>query len=250
MGVSACSTMRKGSDKWQQNRLQPVSHTCWKSSYLEKKLLPGRPDLKLTLFPLHIVAEARIAYFYVSERQGILGSLEVIQVTFPRIIDEPPRLVPSQRPLAGQFVQVAAQLGGLLLCVLHIGHIHGLGGGDPQRCAGARLAAILLFVHLSSNFLLRAAQRMPTAVSMHMTACLPGQGSTGDVVYFKVARARVCVCTRVCDVGASLGGGVWQDEGDEGVNLSQDATHENLFGQNNICSAFGKVCFVFSPNNH
>ncbi len=159
-----------------------AAHAEKKSSYLQEELLPSRADLKLTLFPFHIVAEARVADFDVPERQGVLRGLEVIQVTFPRIVHEPSRLVPPQRPLAGQFVQVPAQLGGLLLRSLDLGHIHGPGGHDPRCCAGVCFAAILLFVHLSSKFLLRAAQRMPTPVSIRMTVCLPERGSMGDVV--------------------------------------------------------------------
>lgn len=148
-----------------------------KSFYLHEEFLPGRADLKLTLFPLHVVAEARIAYFDVPEWQGILGSLEEIQIAFPRIIREPPRLVPPQRPLAGQFVQVSAQFTGLLLRSIDLGHIHRPGGRKPRSCARVCAAAILLFVHLSPKFLLRAAQRMPTPVSIRMTACLLDTGA-------------------------------------------------------------------------
>ncbi|TNN86885.1 hypothetical protein EYF80_002640 [Liparis tanakae] len=134
-----------------------------------EKLLPGGADLKLSLFPFHVVTEARVADLDVPERQGILGSLEVIQVTLPRIVHEPPRLVPPKRPLAGQFVQVPAQLGGLLLRCLDLGHIPRPGGRDPRRCARACFAAILLFVHLSPKCV-RAAD---AHYCFHrMTACL------------------------------------------------------------------------------
>lgn len=161
MGVSASTRMKR----------RDICHML-RSSNLQEELLPGRADLKLTLFPLHIVGEARVAYFDVAERQGILRSLEVIQVTLPRIIHEPPRLVPPQRSLAGQFVQVSAQLGGLLLRYLALAHVHRLGDLDPRSCAGVCLGGILLFVHLPSKFLLRATRRMPTPVSIRMTDCL------------------------------------------------------------------------------
>lgn len=102
-----------------------------KSLYLQEELFPGRADLELTLFCLHVVAETRIPDFDVAERQSVLGSFKVIQVTFPGIIDEPPRLVPPQRPLAGQLSQVPAQFRGLLLPRLHLGYIHRSRGHDP-----------------------------------------------------------------------------------------------------------------------
>lgn len=163
-----------------------------KSLYLQDKLLSGRTDLKLTLFPFHIVAEARIAYVDVPEWQGILGSLEVIQITFPRIIHKPPRLVAPQRSLAGQFVQVAAQLGGLLLRYLDLGHIHRPGGHNPRGWERVCFGAILLCMHRPSKFLLRVAQRMPTPVSIRMTACLLTRRRVGDVVCCESDAGLVC----------------------------------------------------------
>lgn len=104
--------------------------------YLQEELLPGCADLKLALVPLHVVHETGIANIYVSEGKGVLGRFEVIQVTFSRIVHEPAQLVPPERPLARQLVQVAAQFGGLLPPAVDVGHVHGLDGRQTRGRAG------------------------------------------------------------------------------------------------------------------
>lgn len=76
--------------------------------YLEQELLPLGVDLKKPLVHLQIIVETSVRYFNVSQWKGVLGSLKIIQVTFPGVVHKPARFEASQGPFPCQFVQVAA----------------------------------------------------------------------------------------------------------------------------------------------